>query len=687
MLKRKIASGSKGAHPHTLKSESESAQAAAWAPPSGIKSRFGLNAVTGVVSLSPRGFGFLNAADGSSYYMAAPVAAQALPGDEVTAMVSAPNPRTGSSEVVAITRIRRSAGRLMCEVHRVADLLQLLPDEPCFKLLGLKASLPRAKEGDVVAVRVASYDGPPLREPVAVEIETNLGPRGKEGFLEAYTVWRYGFEQALPDFDAAEQASAEDAGRQDLRQLPFVTIDGESTLDMDDALHAAKEADGWLVHVAISDVASLVSEGSALDEAAALRCTSLYLPGCVVPMLPPQLSNGLCSLAEGVDRRAVVLRMRLDASGRLLESTVIRAWVRSAARLSYAQVSDWLDGSALSLSADREKEVLDSLRALVLVYRLLLDARFARGMLEFEDPEPQLQSNTPEEGGTLITWEGRTEAHKLVEEFMLLANNTAGSLLVQRFGAALLRQQVPPSPKEWKELQDWAQTSRGVSLPEQPCMKALAELSRHPEPGGKAHAFQKIIGAMRPASYVAHTEAAPSCGHFSLGYPYYTHFTSPIRRYADLLAHRLLLKPEGATLSVGELAFLAVMAARCSERSAAAKKAERYVWDQLKVQSLVAHAKQDVALKGRVLRENAQGIRVLLTDWQLVGWLPASLLKAAGWRKEKDAWVRDGSPSLEEGAPISDVYWWRVAYDRPAHPELHLGLSPLPEGPEKQTNR
>ena len=625
--------------------------------------------LTGLVSLHPRGFGFVTTETGQSYFMAGNLARFVLTGDKVEFVASDELAEGESrSEVKAVRRIKRESTFLLCELRRIGELWHLVPDEPCFRVLRLDETPAGLNEGDVVGVTAPAYDGTPMGKPMLVSFKVNLGIRTADGFLHKYVTWRHGFQESLPV--VLKLPHPDDADRQSFTHLPFVTIDGDSTLDLDDALHVTPQGSGWLVHVAISDVSSLIQEGSDLDLAAAARGTSLYLPGQVLPMLPFEISNGVCSLIPGHDRRAVVLRLSLDSNCNVLDSEVTRAWIRSEERLTYNQVSTWLAGGEARFGAGVEQ----SLSAMASVFAVLQLNREQRGKLDFDEPEPVLKMR--EDGTWHLVWEGRTDAHKLVEEFMLLANQVVADMLVKRYGTSILRRQLPPLAEDWSELREWAAGEGVHDLPENPCMRALSALSRKPGAEFQAVASQKIRSVMRPASYAVHDKTLPSNGHFSLGIESYTHLTSPIRRYADLLVHRLLLKPSGYVLSPAEREQLTNIAARCSDRARAARMAERYCWDQLKLAELITSVAAPSPMRARIIRANAQGARVLISGWQVMGWMPASQFKFKGYTWTGARWDMDGSKPIGDGSMVDEVYWIQVIRERAAHPELQLGLSP-----------
>lgn len=631
----------------------------------------GSSKLTGVANLHHRGFGFVTTPDGLSYYLRANLARAVLAGDRVEFSPAPVKDDTAGPEVGSVTAVSRQSFLLLGELHRSEAVWAFRPDEPCFLPLTLtgQESLPTTlNPGDVAAVRVPAYAGTGRPRPVQVVAERILGPRDREGFAQDYALVRHGFHESLPEAAAAEttglSAAAEpDEARADLTAVPFVTIDGESTRDFDDAVYAVPVAGGWEVRVAVADVSWYVRPESELDAWASQRCTSIYLPGRVEPMLPEALSTDCCALTPGGVKRAVVLTLRLSAEGQVSGPVLERAWVRSAARLTYSEVAVFLAGGNKRYAG----EVEGNLAALADVYALLAVQRAQKGKIEFDEPEPVMQPSA--DGGWQLTWESRTEAHKLVEELMLLANRVAAERLLARYGTGLLRHQPPPEAEDWQTLRTWA-AAQDFELPEAPCMRALADLAAAPsDTEGAAAVSHRIRACMRPAKYTL-AETGVASGHFSLSFDWYTHFTSPIRRYADLLVHRLLLAPEGAGLAGG----LDLHAERCSERAQASRLAERLVWDGVKLQSFVVEVAPDTVLKARIARITPRGLRVVIQGWQCGAWLPASSLRDSGYRFADRAWSLQGQAALQEGASLA-VRWTEVLRDRPAYPELQVALA------------
>ena len=337
--------------------------------------------------------------------------------------------------------------------------------------------------------------------------------------------------EALAEAEAARAVPLD--GREDLRGVPLVTIDGEDARDFDDAVFAAPEGDGgWLVLVAIADVAHYVRPGSALDRDARERGNSVYFPDRVVPMLPEALSNGWCSLKPGEERGCLFVEMRFDADGAKAAHRFGRGLMRSAARLTYEQAQ-----AAMDAGTDPDGVPPGGVAALNGAYRALLAAREKRGTLDLELLERRVLLDA---SGRVVDVapRARLDAHRLIEEFMVAANVCAAEELERRRQPCMYRVHDQPSAEKLEGLRQFLGTF-GVSLP--PAGRV--------HPRDFAHALEMVRGRpeerlVNEAVLRGQSQAAYSpenIGHFGLALPRYAHFTSPIRRYADLLVHRALV--------------------------------------------------------------------------------------------------------------------------------------------------
>ncbi len=330
----------------------------------------------------------------------------------------------------------------------------------------------------------------------------------------------------------AEEITEHDMlGREDLRKLAFVTIDGEDARDFDDAVFCERNPDGsFTLSVAIADVVHYVKHGSALDEDAFARSTSIYFPRRVVPMLPEKLSNGLCSLNPNVNRLVMVCHMEISPEGKITDYAVDNAVIYSHHRLTYNQVQKYLDGIE-----PIPTDINDNINALNAVYHALLKARHKRGAIDFEGHEPYFEFD--EQGNiSALKPRSRQDAHKLIEECMLAANVTVADFLNKNEHPTLYRNHDRPSEKKFSALKSYLDS---IAVPfdvTQESVKPkdyqqLVEFIKDRPNTGIIQ--QTILRSMQLAEY-----APKNIGHFGLAYERYLHFTSPIRRYPDLLVHR-----------------------------------------------------------------------------------------------------------------------------------------------------
>ena len=397
-------------------------------------------------------------------------------------------------------------------------------------------------------------------------------------------------------------------GRRDLRNLPFVTIDGETAKDFDDAVHAAREGDGFRLRVAIADVSHYVRHGDALDQDARERGTSVYFPRRVIPMLPEKLSNGLCSLNPEVDRLAMVCDMSITAAGKVARYEFYPALFRSHARLTYTAV--WENLSS--------KKTTQEIQTLYEVYQALSQERSRRGAIDFESVETRMEFDA--RGKILrIVPEPRNEAHRLIEECMLAANVCAGNFLAARGHSVLYRVHDVPSAEKVTALRAFL-AELGLQLPggERPKPGDYARLLEGMRQRPDFALLQTIL--LRSLKQAIYTP--DNVGHFGLAFDAYVHFTSPIRRYPDLLVHRaikaLLLNQRYSGIdweAVGK---------HCSETERRADDASRDVENWLKCFYMQDHVGGSYA--GRVTGVTAFGLFVTLDEFYVDGLLHISEL-------------------------------------------------------------
>ncbi|MGR3508490.1 MAG: ribonuclease R [Sulfitobacter sp.] len=401
-----------------------------------------------------------------------------------------------------------------------------------------------AKDGELVEAEQAGPKGR-MGLPRARVID-RLGDPSAPKAVSLIAIHQHGIPDAFPD-DVIEQADAAKPiglkGREDLRDMPLITIDPSDARDHDDACYAHADEDpknqgGHVVWVAIADVAAYVTPGSALDREARKRGNSTYFPDRVVPMLPDRLSGDLCSLHEGVPRACIAVRMVLDAQGRKISHSFHRGLMRSLASLHYEEVQDAIDGRP----NERTGPLLDPvLKPLYAAYAALQDARAVRQPLDLDLPERRIELD-PDGTVKSVNFKDRLDAHKLIEEFMVLANVAAAETLVEKKTPLLFRIHEEPSVAKLDALRETVQAA-GYNLAKGQVLhtKHLNKLLN--DAAGTDDAELINISTLRSMTQAYYGPA--HIGHFGLALRSYAHFTSPIRRYADLIVHRALISAHG----------------------------------------------------------------------------------------------------------------------------------------------
>jgi ribonuclease R len=407
-----------------------------------------------------------------------------------------------------------------------------------------KGATGSAQPGQVVVVELT--EPPALYGQPVGRVKEVLGDIDDPGMEIEIAVRKYGVPHRFSEATVAEARALPDRvrptdrrGRVDLTDVPLVTIDGEDARDFDDAVYCEParvgRGKGWRLLVAIADVSHYVRNGSALDVDAYERATSVYFPRRVIPMLPEKLSNGLCSLNPGVDRLCMVCDMLIDAKGQVQAYQFYPAVMHSHQRFTYTEVAAILQNTR-GPEAQRHAALVPHLLNLHDVYRALLAARQARGAVDLETVETQIVCD---EAGRIERIEPRTrnDAHRLIEEAMLAANVCAAEFIATHQHPCLYRVHERPSPDKVEILREYLK-ALGVpyTVPDLPAprdFQAISQATADRPDAPQIH--QMLLRSMQQAMYSPH-----NVGHFGLAFEAYTHFTSPIRRYPDLLVHRVI---------------------------------------------------------------------------------------------------------------------------------------------------
>ncbi|MEZ5845015.1 MAG: ribonuclease R [Hyphomicrobiaceae bacterium] len=483
----------------------------------------------------------------------------------------------------------------------------------------------KARDGDLVRFDIVGRGRIGVPEARIAEV---LGNPQDQRQISLIAVHAHGIPDEFPEGvldELTSLAAPTLKGREDLRDLPLVTIDPSDARDHDDAVHAAPDPDpqnagGWIVTVAIADVAHYVRPGTRLDAEAQKRGNSVYFPDRVVPMLPERISNDLCSLREGEERPCLAMRMVFDRSGTKRRSTVLRGLMRSRAKLAYEQAQAAIDGRP----DDKTGPILEPiLKPLWACYAALSKARDRRGPLDLDLPERRILLGADGRVRDVVVPE-RLAAHRLIEEFMIQANVAAAELLEAKATPLVYRVHEPPSKEKLKALQDFL-ASLELKLPPAGNLKpadfnrVLAEAAQLPV----ADLVNEVV--LRSQSQAVYSPE--SLGHFGLHLSRYAHFTSPIRRYADLVVHRALIRayrlgPGG--IEDHEIADLQRTSETISQLERRAMAAERETIDRL----IAAHLADRVgaSFKARISGVTRSGLFVRLDDTGADGFVPGSAL-------------------------------------------------------------
>ncbi|RKT32641.1 RNAse R [Roseovarius halotolerans] len=500
-----------------------------------------------------------------------------------------------------------------------------------------------ARDGELVE---AEQSGPKGRMGLPrARILDRLGDPSAPKAVSLIAIHQHGIPDDFPDPVIAEADSMKPAGlkgREDMRELPLVTIDPSDARDHDDAVWAHEDDDprnegGHVIWVAIADVAHYVTPGSALDGEARKRGNSSYFPDRVVPMLPDRLSGDLCSLHEGVPRACIAVRMQIDAHGEKIAHRFVRGLMRSAASLNYQQVQAAMDGAPDDACGPLMDEVI---RPLYAAYAALEAARKRRQPLNLDLPERKVVLS--DEGKVLsVNFTERLDAHKLIEEFMVLANVAAAETLIAKKSPLLFRVHEEPSPEKLETLRDVAETA-GLKLAKGQVLKTAhlnALLNAAQDTDHSEVINMSTLRAMTQAYY-----APSNFGHFGLALQAYAHFTSPIRRYADLVVHRALISAHGwgdDGLKPAEIERLEGTAQHISETERRSMTAERDTNDRYLAAFLSERVGEEFT--GRISGVAKFGAFVRLDETGADGLIPVRSLGREFFHFDRDAGTLMGS--------------------------------------------
>ncbi len=576
-----------------------------------------MDMVTGRVIGHRDGFGFVSrAGEGVDIYLSSREMQRVLHGDKVLARVKNIDSRgrhegtvvslleAGSRHVVGRFVQERGMGFVVPDDSRIGRDVVVHPDDQG-----------EATDGTIVVVEIVShpFENRRLAGRVVECIGDHLAP-GMETEIairkhELPWQWPEAVLEEVAENDFSDDAVIDEPGRTDLRHVPLVTIDGADAKDFDDAVAARADGSGWTLWVAIADVSRYVAEGSALDLCGRERGNSVYFPGRVIPMLPEALSNGICSLRPNVDRHALVCEMSLAASGEVDDYRFYPALIRSRKRFTYEIAQAALDGEE-GARRDVDGEALASLDTLHDIYRVLRGRRASTGSLDLEIAEPVFRFGADRRIESVET-RSRLDTHRLIEECMLVANVCAARYIGGDGGVGMFRIHDQPDEERINELRR-VYGAFGIRLGggAQPAagelMRAVAS-ARDTRPDVAATLQMLVLRTLRQAVYSA--ESAP---HYALGFDDYTHFTSPIRRYPDLVVHRLIKRRAGLGGAAMERDVLEDIADHASMTERRADEATRDVYQWLKAEFMQEHIGE--SFDGRITGVTQFGVFVTLDD-------------------------------------------------------------------------
>ncbi|MBT4518529.1 MAG: ribonuclease R, partial [Halieaceae bacterium] len=485
------------------------------------------------------GYGFaLPLGEGDDVYLSARQMQFVFDGDEVLVAITGTD-RRGRKEGKVVEVLKRGRHSLVGRYQEENGIGSVTPDN---SRIGHQILVPReqkgqARHGQIVTVVITDY--PARNFQARGQVSEVLGDHLDPGMeidvaIRSHNIpWEWP-EQVLDEAGrlAAEPDEEDKTQRVDLRKLPFVTIDGEDARDFDDAVYCRQSRAGnWTLWVAIADVSHYVRPGSALDEEAAIRGNSVYFPERVVPMLPEALSNGLCSLKPGVDRLAMVCEMKLSAKGLLGDFKFYESVIHSHARLTYTQVGDVLETGE---HPEVSKRRVADLKRLQSLYQLLRAARDERGAIDFDTVETRIIFDEQRKIEAIVPVV-RNDAHKLIEECMLCANVAAARFFEMHELPVLYRVHEGPGVEKLENLRGFlGELGLDLGGGEKPTPTHYQQLLEQVAQREDAQVIQiMMLRSLSQAMYQPDNN-----GHFGLHFPAYAHFTSPIRRYADLLVHR-----------------------------------------------------------------------------------------------------------------------------------------------------
>ncbi len=496
----------------------------------------------GVVIGHPDGYGFLNIEDEEDdLYLSSREMRSLLHGDRIIARLVGIDKR-GRKEGAMVDILQRANQLVVGRYFEEKGVAFVVPQNKKFHqdILIPESIEGKAESGQYVVVEITKQ--PDKHTQPLGEIVETLGEHAAAGMAVEIAIRSHQIPNEWPDEVLEEVANFTDqinpddiCNREDIRSLPLITIDGEDARDFDDAVYCEQQDSGWRLLVAIADVSHYVHPRMAMDNEALNRGNSVYFPQRVVPMLPEVLSNGLCSLNPKIDRLCLVCELHINKQGKVKRHRFFEGVMRSAERMTYNKVASILLEKDKKL-IENYKTIIPHLENLYELYQLLHKHRKEKGVLDFRSVEPCFVFNENHEVSSIYALE-RNDAHRLIEEFMLAANIASAEFLLRQEIPALYRVHETPKASKLEALYGFlGELGLSIGSGEIPTAKDYANLIEKVKDREDAHLIETVL--LRSMQLAVYSEK--NMGHFGLAFPAYAHFTSPIRRYPDLMVHRAI---------------------------------------------------------------------------------------------------------------------------------------------------
>lgn len=635
--------------------------------------RFGLtkemDLVSGTLSCTRSGNGFVipDSEGAKDVFVSSRNFNNAVHGDKVTVRLDHYARGKPEGKIIRITQ--RKSNNLIGFTKFSDNILYVLPEDWRYNIeYKVVKSKTDIEDGRLVVAEVTAFPGekvePECRITKVLKDLTSVSSISK--FIEYKHALSGRFSKAMEQEARDRVAPLVPSGRKDLRNLRFVTIDGKNARDFDDAVAIERSSRGFILHVAIADVSHYVRAGSLLDQEAFKRGTSVYFPDRALPMLPKTLSNGICSLNPLEDRYTVTARLEFDSEGRVVNSSFHPSIIRSAMRLTYEAV----EKAAVEKDVRTRRKleaILPDLTDMAELAGLITCAREKRGSIDFDLPEPEVILDI--EGGVRqILRAQRLYSHRIIEEFMIAANEAVARFFAARGIPALFRIHEPPERDKLRDFERLLQ-GLGIGYKKTGTSRALQDVLN--TVCGTNYEFivnRVLLRSMKQARYFSHNR-----GHYGLASESYLHFTSPIRRYPDLVCHRILKDMLAGKQPAYNEEELAAMASHLSERERLVMEAERELEDRIRI--LYMKDKVGEIFEGVISHVTSFGFFVELSEVFVEGLVLLSTLADDYYHFEEDRFRIIGGRT-HKSYRVGDTVTIRVVLADVESNRLHFEIAP-----------